>query len=417
MSQTNKPIQTVRKTEPANSVSSVPKADFRHRVPAFDGIRGIAILAVFFYHYASGAGRHTTSAAVKAAATVFGFGWSGVDLFFVLSGFLITGILYDTLGDAGYYKKFYARRTLRIFPIYYLLVAVFVILAPFLGAHWRPAHLFFLFYLGYPAAIIWPSLANPSIYIALTHLWSLSVEEQFYMIWPSVIAKLRNPKAILRACAVVGVIALALRIAVYASGTLSVTWSYAFLFCRMDTIAIGAAIAILMRGQWRERLHKLALPALLGSAASILAICFVRKSVDHSDPIIATAGFTLLALLSGALLVLSMREGTWLARLLGMFPLRIFGKYSYGFYLYHFPLWVVLGPSKDFFVSLMHSYVIGATFHVFFCLIVNLAIAAVSFHLIEAPIMRLKDRFSYSQNARKSEPLQEKEMVPSQSQA
>jgi peptidoglycan/LPS O-acetylase OafA/YrhL len=381
---------------PASVTNAAPRVDFRLRVPAFDGVRGIAILAVFFFHYASGAGNHTSSAVVRAAATLFGFGWSGVDLFFVLSGFLITGILYDTLGQAGYYKKFYARRALRIFPIYYLLVVIYVVLTPVLAVHWKPAHLFFLVYLGYPAVLIWPGLVQVSNNVAITHLWSLSVEEQFYMIWPSVIAKLRSPGRILRACAFAGCFALLLRIAVCAAAATGVTWAYAFLFCRMDTIAMGAAIAILMRGSWRERLQGLAPFVFAAAAASIVMICVLRKTVDHADPVIATIGFTVLAIMYGAVVVLAMREGSWLERLFSLSALRMFGKYSYGLYLYHFPLWVVLGPSKDFFVVRMHSYVVGATVHLFVCLIANLLLAVASFHLFESPIMRLKGRFSYA---------------------
>jgi peptidoglycan/LPS O-acetylase OafA/YrhL len=376
--------------------AAAPKADFRQHILALDGMRGVAILAVFFYHYAAGAGLHTTSSAVRAAATVFGLGWSGVDMFFVLSGFLITGILFDTLSDPGYYKKFYARRALRIFPVYYLLALIFILLTPVLGVHWSPAHLFFLAYLGYPAALIWPGLVQVSHNVAITHLWSLSVEEQFYMIWPFLIAKLRNPKSILRACMFAGVLALLLRIGVYAAGSLSFSWAYTFLLCRMDTIAIGAAIAILMRGPAREKLQSLAPYIFFGAAIGIVAICVARKTVDHSDTAIGTIGFTLLAIMFGGLLVLVMNKGSWLAGLFSLPVLRMFGKYSYGFYLFHFPLWVALGPSKDFFVARMHSYFIGATFHVFFCLVVNLLVAVASFHLFESPIMRLKGRFSYA---------------------
>lgn len=107
--------------------------DFRKRLPALDGLRGIAILAVFFYHYAGGLQKTAGSGWLHGLEKVFGFGWSGVDLFFVLSGFLITGILYDTRTDAGYYKKFYARRVLRIFPIYYLFIVIYLSLTPLIG--------------------------------------------------------------------------------------------------------------------------------------------------------------------------------------------------------------------------------------------------------------------------------------------
>src|SRR5579863_7323258 len=245
-----------------------PKLTFHARVPALDGLRGIAILAVFFYHYARGAGEHTSSVFVRAASVVFGFGWTGVDLFFVLSGFLISGILYDTLADPGYFKKFYIRRMLRIFPIYYLLIAIFLVLTPVLGIHWKPAHLFFLVYLGYPATLVWPRLADVSSMVAITHLWSLSVEEQFYVIWPWMISKLRDHKSILRACVLIATAALVVRVLICTTGWLSVTWAYTFLVCRMDTIATGAAIAILVRGPLRERIQVWA-PFVLVAAAIV----------------------------------------------------------------------------------------------------------------------------------------------------
>ncbi len=177
-------------------------------IPALDGLRGLAILAVFFHHYGAG-GIDSSAAAVRWIATVCGLGWSGVDLFFVLSGFLITGILYDTRNDPAYYRKFYARRTLRIFPIYYLFAAIALLIVPL--SAWHKGDIFFLVYLGYPAALTWPALV--SVLIRITHLWSLSVEEQFYMLWPWLICRLRTPSRILilRAAAIVA--SLVLRIA------------------------------------------------------------------------------------------------------------------------------------------------------------------------------------------------------------
>ena len=166
------------------AVSQPVAIDFRKRLPALDGLRGIAILAVFFYHYAAGLADRAPSGALHALGMIFAFGWSGVDLFFVLSGFLITGILYDTQSDPHYYRSFYGRRVLRIFPPFYLLALIYLLLTPLVGAHWRLIHISYLLYLGFPFALIWPSLMQISPLVLTAHLWSLCAEEQFYLLWP-----------------------------------------------------------------------------------------------------------------------------------------------------------------------------------------------------------------------------------------
>jgi len=364
------------------------------RINALDGLRGIAILAVFFFHYARGAGTHASSAFGSIASALFGLGWTGVDLFFVLSGFLITRILYDTQGAPGYYTNFYARRVLRIFPVYYLFALVLAMLAPFLGVHWSLGHLFFLFYLGYPAAIIWPSLTIVAP-LAITHLWSLAAEEQFYMIWPWAIARLRNADAIVRTCAVVGAAALALRIVIRALPGIDPTWAYAFLPARMDALAIGAALAILVRGKLNARIDRWAIPALASAVALLMTICISRRTEAAEDPLIGTVGCTLIAIACGALLLLSLREGSRLQRLLSFPALRACGKYSYGLYLYHLPLSVALHPLKGFYVARSHSAAIGSVIYVASSLSVNLIVAMISYRLVEAPIMKLKSHFSY----------------------
>jgi peptidoglycan/LPS O-acetylase OafA/YrhL len=368
--------------------------NFRSRISALDGLRGIAILLVFLFHYAGTKG-HTPGGAVRFISTVFGFGWTGVDLFFVLSGFLITGILYDTRDDPRYYTNFYARRILRIFPIYYLVVVLFAALAPFLGVHWQPAHLFFLVYLGYPAAILWPALTLVAP-LVVTHLWSLAAEEQFYMVWPWTIAKLRAPNKILRACAIMGIAALFFRIAIRAVPGLNPGWAYAFLPGRMDGLAVGAILAILVRSSWRQRVQKWAAPTLILSIIILSAMGSVRSSPSSDDPVIGTIGCSIAVIGYGALLLLSLREGAWPQRALSWLPLRTVGIYSYGFYLYHFPLSVPLSHMKGYFIGWMHSASAGGAVYIIACFAINMMVAAISFHLIESPVMRLKSRFSYA---------------------
>lgn len=369
--------------------------DFRVRVHALDGLRGVAILAVFFYHYAGGTA-HASTWPLRAVAAIFGLGWTGVDLFFVLSGFLITGILFDTRNDPAYFRKFYMRRALRIFPAYYLVILLLLLSTRLIGAQWSPAHLWFLVYLGYPAALIWPSLPHFSSVILITHVWSLSVEEQFYMIWPWAVARLRSINRILVGCLVVATCAVALRGAFSIVGSLSPSWSYTFLFCRMDQLALGAAIAMAMRGPWRRRVLQWAPLAFLLAALTVAGMCALRHTVDHSDPVISSIGFLVIALAWGSLLVCCLRPSAITERVFSITPLRILGKYSYGFYLYHFPLSYFLSPLKDYSIARVHSYAMGSVLYLAISLGVNTAVAAISFHLFESPIMRFKRLFHYA---------------------
>jgi peptidoglycan/LPS O-acetylase OafA/YrhL len=387
---------TAANERPSKAVDAATHLDEHKRIPALDGLRGIAILAVFFRHYAGGLERTASSSALHALGMLFNFGWSGVDLFFVLSGFLITGILFDTQVKPGYYQNFYARRVLRIFPPYYLLAAMYLGLTPLLAAHWKWGQLSFLIYLGYPLALIWPGLAEVSPSVHITHLWSLCAEEQFYLIWPWTISKLRTTRAILRVCLALAVGTLLLRIAICVTGWVDITWTHDFLGCRMDALAIGAAIAIAVRGPLKNHLMKWAPIIFPLAAATVIAICLFRRTTDHSDPAIATFGFTLIALAYGALLVLALRQGTCLERLLSTRVLRLFGKYSYAMYLFDFPLTVFLSPKRELFIAATHSYAIGSAAFLLVCLLVNLLLAAASFHFVEAPIMRLKARFKYA---------------------
>jgi peptidoglycan/LPS O-acetylase OafA/YrhL len=371
----------------------------KKHLPALDGLRGLAILLVFFYHYAGGLQHTAHSTSMHVFGAIFGFGWSGVDLFFVLSGFLITGILFDTQDDPAYYKKFYVRRSLRIFPIYYIFLAVYGLFAFLrLDGHFHLGHGAFLFYLGYPAILIWPALESVSPSVHFTHLWSLCAEEQFYLVWPWVVSKLKTPFLLIAACLAAISVAPALR-TFFVLHDLH-AWEYAFLPSRMDALAVGGLIAILMRGSSKSLTEKWAVPTFLGASVCVAAICLVRRTVDHADGLIGTAGFTFIAIAYGALLILAVREGSWLGWVFSLPLLRLFGKYSYGIYLFHFPLSEFLSPKRELFISITHSFAIGSITFIFACLVINLGVAALSFHFIESPIMGLKKRFEYDRDAK-----------------
>jgi peptidoglycan/LPS O-acetylase OafA/YrhL len=370
--------------------------DFRARLPALDGLRGLAILSVFLYHYAGGIDHHPDSLPLKALYSVTQFGWAGVDLFFVLSGFLITGILYDTQNDQGYYRKFYARRSLRIFPVYYLFLAIVAVVGIAAGVKWKVADLSFLLYVGFPCALVWPDIIPASSYIRVTHLWSLCMEEQFYLVWPLLIATLGTARRILRVCLFLIVVALALRILVWGTGWLNPSWSYTFLPFRVDSLALGAALAVLVRGEHKHRLIKAAPIVLACSVLGLLAVFVAFGTTQHDDPGLGTVGFTLITLASGALLVLAVLKQGIVHKLFSTKALCTLGTYSYGLYLYHFPLAVLLDPMKPPLAHLLHSEALAKVVFVILSLGINLTVAWVSFQVIESPIMRLKNRFKYA---------------------
>ena len=131
------------------------------------------------------------------------------------------------------------------------------------------------------------------------------------------------------------------------SGRLSIAWTNDFLLCRMDALALGAAIAILVRGPLPEHTLRWASLAFILAASAVVGVCIIRRTVDHGDPAIATGGFSLIALANGALLLLALRKGGWIESLLSVRILRIFGKYSYCMYLYDFPLLCFSGLEEN----------------------------------------------------------------------
>src|SRR4051794_20681335 len=169
--------------------------DFKTRLPALDGFRALAVTLVFIHHL--GGGSHG-GAVLRAINEFRKRGWMGVDLFFVLSGFLITGILFDTRNDSHFFSRFYARRSLRILPLFYLVAAVLLALTPIFNYQWHWLQLTFLAYIGnlfgnYDFSLYEVlSSSHPNAKIFLGHIWSLCVEEQFYLLWPFVVWLVRD---------------------------------------------------------------------------------------------------------------------------------------------------------------------------------------------------------------------------------
>jgi len=372
------------------------------RDPRLDGLRGLAIGLVLLFH-ATRFGVVATPGQ-RAALEVPALGWSGVDLFFVLSGFLITGILLRTRGSSTYYRSFYARRALRIFPLYYAVLVFWIAIAPRVAVDVdgvsRP--------LGAPVAQpfwYWAYLTNVGVIVrgGSSHLldvtWSLAIEEHFYLLWPWVVLH-ASDRRLLGICAGTAVGALALRAAAIAFGAPPDT-AYMFTPCRLDTLATGAALAVLAARP--DGLRRLAGPAPIAFAASLALVALASSLGGVADPLargrspgMQTAGFTLLCTAWGSLLVWLVTAGVDapIARLFESAPLRSLGRYSYAIYLVHLPiaLWVQQRIGEDavrrhFAWAQLGGFAATAA--------LSYLLARVSWALLEEPMLRLKRRFPY----------------------
>ena len=231
-------------TEPA------PQAARGARLLALDGVRGIAIALVMVYHFFSLTGP-AGARLDRMVMRVTDVGWSGVDVFFVLSGFLITGILLDARsGSSPYFRTFYGRRVLRIFPLYYGALALMLFLLPAVQ-HLDPSRVTTfrshqLWYWTYTLNLRPAFGGSPTADIVETwHLWSLAIEEQYYIVWPTVVLLLGRRK-LLGTCVAMIAFSVCLRIVMRSAGA-DDQFIYKFTPARMDGLAAGSALAIIAR--------------------------------------------------------------------------------------------------------------------------------------------------------------------------
>ncbi len=371
-------------------VSKAPQA-FGH-IHALDGIRGFAVFLVFTYHvlFFVVTSDNFAEGLLKKIVTS---GWVGVDLFFVLSGFLITTILLDAKPARNYYKVFYIRRGLRIFPLYYLVLAASLALEPGHYA-WRWKVFYWLNLSNLPTAFV------PLVIPFLAHFWSLAIEEQFYMVWPSIVRWLR-PRALAWLCVVVIVtLFLARNLPVVLRWNLR--WPelvYRLTPFRVDTLCGGALLALIVK--YRPALvadHRTWLRSLF--LASLLV--FVLSGQLYTEPYVIRFGYTALVIGLGSLVALALTPGTRTARIFSNAFLRQLGKYSYSFYLFHPYVVNAVASNRSFILRgfrdsgpllatpthgmlLLFPLEFGTVF----------ALSALSWTVLEGPVLKLKRHFRY----------------------
>lgn len=369
------------------------------RFAALDGLRGLAILMVLFVHFIGDA--EPRSLVERVMVKLANYGIWGVDLFFVLSGFLITGILYDAKETPRYFRDFYVRRTLRIFPLYYgVLFLLFAVLPS--ATRLYPTG---LAESAHHQAWLWTYTTN--IYLArasgwalpyVSHFWSLAVEEHFYLIWP-VVVRFASRRALLLICAAAAVFALGLRSALSFAGAGDVAL-VALTPCRLDALCIGASLAIAVRAVGLERVARVGRPLLLVFPALVLGASTWHAAWGRLPEVVLPLRGTLVALSFGALLVAALvaPAKSWGTRLLLSRSMRYLGKYSYGLYVFHGVIAYALQERRalDQLSPAIGSHLAALVLLALFGAGVSLLVAVASYELFEKHFLRLKDRLAPS---------------------
>ena len=367
-------------------------------IPALDGLRGIAIILVLIHH----ATLYRPDQGIDGWIAILPLsGWWGVDLFFVLSGFLITGILLDTRDSRNYYTSFYARRALRIFPVYYLCLFVGLVLLPLsaelsrviVGPYDLP-----------PKLPYWLYLTNFSIadrgmvHGWLDVAWSLAIEEQFYIVWALVVF-LCPPRYLGILCTALLIFGPLARTSALGKG-MEPEDVYVITLFRLDGLSIGALLA------WAQRYAKLpASPKAIGLSAGACVLGMLAIVIDAGDAWwwglrMQQIGFSLIALTGATMLIgaVMLPASSWWPRALSAGWLRAFGKYSYCLYLIHLPILRVVREyvfePRDYNYLFPSPWVTQLIFYVLATAPAFL-LARLSWTFFEGPILRLKEKFPY----------------------
>ncbi len=389
-------------------------------IPTLDGMRGIAVLLVLAFHFAWTFPGEDPSKAVglvdKIAVQLHAFlfsGWTGVDLFFVLSGYLITrGLVTDSKKPLGTrMKMFWMRRVLRIFPLYYAVVIVGTVVTLALGAQWVPGLPYWLYMQNYTLAF------DQTVMRWTAHFWSLAIEEQFYFIWPIVALTVSRRRLIPLILGLV-VLTVAVRAGLtfkgenlgflqrwYADEPLGLEhgiakFVYRATFTRADGLLLGAFVAVTQREVQHPVAHvwrRLRFPIFVGTAAALLGLYVWATGLNDYDRRVIALGYVMLALFFASTVSLCADHiiGERARRFLSWSPLVSCGKVSYGMYIFHWPLVVLgvpylekwqVGQSTAMQMLISGGFVASGITAIW-------VLASISFRVFESPFLKLKGKF------------------------
>ena len=375
---------------------TAPSQLLRKYMPELDGLRAIAIISVVWHNVT--AGHYSGNFFWRLVNLLSNAGWVGVQLFFVLSGFLITGILLDEKKSPGQLRNFYMRRALRIFPLYYavlcfafLLLPALSLAPPFLQDDLNHQFWYWTFLVNWSA----PFLGDGQ---AFGHFWSLAVEEQFYLLWPLCVLVLSRRKLVMLGGFFV-VSALLIRSALITYDLeFATAAAYKFTIVRWDALAVGALLALWIRdAAWSQLSMRYERLVLVAATVYIIIYAGLNHNFAPVGPSFAAFNQTAVALLFGAVLLASIRRSensaTQWQRFLSHPLMRSVGKYSYAIYVFHQPVRYLVAPLwNKFFPPDASPFLVTAQALAIF--LVAYGAAVISWICLEQPCLRLKRFFT-----------------------
>lgn len=373
-------------------------------IKGLDGLRAIAISWVMLAHVSAASKWNPNGQFDQIFQLISNTGWIGVQLFFVISGFLITKILLENKNRPKALKFFFIRRSLRIFPIYYfsLFLAFFIYPIVFeptarFSCEQDNQVWFWLYLNNWTRAYI--------DFKVFPHLWSLAIEEQFYLIWPFIVTMLSRSRMVLVTVLMI-FSAPIFRFYLYyhfpvwgEESEIGARAAYNFTFARWDSIAIGSLLAIF--SSKKQTIEWLGNKALAIGAVLVFLIGY--QTVMTGGFAAVSSGFglfsqTLSAFLSGLILVVVLNNKWSISvRVLEQNFIRVVGKYSYAMYIFHLPIMLIwISCVKPIMVSNVENVgIIFVLVNYVSVFLLSFAIAALSWRYIESPILSLKTKFSY----------------------
>ena len=344
-------------------------------------MRGLAILLVVFYHN-------------FGFINYFFFGWLGVDLFFVLSGYLITNILITTRPQKKFITNFYIRRALRIFPLYYLSLIIFLVIIPriqYLDANFSyyvSNQFWFWVYCQNWLLILKPTNDTNLLH----HFWSLAVEEQFYFLWPPFFFLIGNHKRLLIILASLLICLVSFRVFIWIYKIGELAYFNFYTFTRIDGICIGCIVALLQMIN-SKFLNSYRPVIILIFACFNFLFYFINLNSRFNFPYLALIGYTTFSMLFGLLVYEGVQGGNnFIQTIFCWKPLMYLGKISFGLYIFHWPVYILMKPFLNNWISANFNINPDLATSLILSLIVVI-ISILSFTFFEAKFLNLKKQF------------------------